>query len=182
VQIDFTEGRLAIKIDPSGNLLQSFIDLNNLALSRFNAEERTRIGVHTCPGSDRDSTHSAEVEYAELLPHLFQLMAGNFYIALAGEKNRLEVLKTIRAHMKPDHRIFVGVVAPIDPKIETPEEVCERVLEAAEYIPLSQLGTTDDCGFSPFSDDTSTTRDTAFAKIQARVAGTAMASKLLGDR
>jgi 5-methyltetrahydropteroyltriglutamate--homocysteine methyltransferase len=40
VQIDFTEGRLAIKIDPSGNLLQSFIDLNNLALSRFNAEER----------------------------------------------------------------------------------------------------------------------------------------------
>jgi 5-methyltetrahydropteroyltriglutamate--homocysteine methyltransferase len=32
VQIDFTEARLAIKIDPSGNLLHSFIDLNNLAL------------------------------------------------------------------------------------------------------------------------------------------------------
>jgi 5-methyltetrahydropteroyltriglutamate--homocysteine methyltransferase len=182
VQIDFTEGRLAIKIDPSGNLLQSFIDLNNLALSRFNAEERMRIGVHTCPGGDRDSTHSAEVDYAELLPHLFQLLAGNFYIALAGEKNRLQVLKTIRAHMKPDHRVFVGVVAPMDPRIETPEEVCERVLEAAEYIPVAQLGTTDDCGFSPFSDDTSRTRDTAFAKIRARVAGTAMASELLRDR
>ena len=181
VQIDFTEGRLAIKIDPSGNLLQSFIDLNNLALSRFNSEERMRIGVHTCPGSDRDSTHSADVDYAELLPHLFQLLAGNFYIALAGEKNRLAVLKTIRDHMKPHHRIFVGVVAPIDPRIETPEEVCERVLEAAEYIPLAQLGTTDDCGFSPFSDDTTRTRDTAFAKIRARVAGTAMASELLGD-
>ena len=181
VQIDFTEGRLAIKIDPSGNLLQSFIDLNNLALCRFNGEERMRIGVHTCPGGDRDSTHSAEVDYAELLPHLFQLMAGNFYIALAGEKNRLEVLKIIRAHMKPEHRVFVGVIAPIDPKVETPEEVCERVLEAAEYIPVAQLGTTDDCGFSPFSDDTSTTRDTAFAKIRSRVAGTAMASELLGD-
>jgi 5-methyltetrahydropteroyltriglutamate--homocysteine methyltransferase len=33
VQVDFTEGRLAMKIDPSGNLLNSFIDLNNLALS-----------------------------------------------------------------------------------------------------------------------------------------------------
>jgi 5-methyltetrahydropteroyltriglutamate--homocysteine methyltransferase len=163
-------------------LLQSFIDLNNLALSRFNAEERMRIGVHTCPGGDRDSTHSAEVDYAELLPHLFELMAGNFYIALAGEKNRLEVLKTIRAHMRADHRVFVGVVAPMNPRIETPEEVCERVLEAAEYIPVAQLGTTDDCGFSPFSDDTSRTRDTAFAKIQARVAGTAMASELLRDR
>src|SRR5687768_8527152 len=32
VQIDFTEARLAIKIDPSGALLGSFIDLNNLAL------------------------------------------------------------------------------------------------------------------------------------------------------
>ena len=45
------------------------------------------------------------------------------------------------------------------------------MLEAAEYIPPDQLGTTDDCGFSPFSDDTSTTRDTAFAKIRARVLG-----------
>ena len=181
VQIDFTEGRLAVKIDPSGNMLQSFIDLNNLALSRFNGEERMRIGVHTCPGGDRDSTHSAEVDYAELLPHLFELMAGNFYIALAGEKDRIRVLKIIRAHMKSNHRVFIGVVAPINPRIETPEEVRDRILEAAEYIPVAQLGTTDDCGFSPFSDDTSTTRDTAFAKIRARVVGTAMASELLGD-
>ena len=53
VQIDFTEVRLAMKIDPSGNLLNSFIDLNNLALSRFTAEQRARIGIHTCPGGDR---------------------------------------------------------------------------------------------------------------------------------
>jgi 5-methyltetrahydropteroyltriglutamate--homocysteine methyltransferase len=44
---------------------------------------------------------------------------------------------------------------------------------------LEQLGTTDDCGFAPFSDDTSTSRDTAFAKIEARVAGTAMSSELI---
>jgi 5-methyltetrahydropteroyltriglutamate--homocysteine methyltransferase len=182
VQIDFTEGRLAVKIDPTGNLLNSFIDLNNLALSRFSAAERSRIGVHTCPGGDRDSTHSAEVDYADLLPSLFQLKAGNFYIALAGERDRGHVLRIIRKHLKPEHRVFVGVVAPIDPRVETPEEVCERVLEAAEYIPVAQLGTTDDCGFSPFSDDTSTTRDTAFAKIRARVLGTEMAARKLGER
>ena len=115
VQIDFTEGRLAVKIDPSGDLLHSFIDLNNLALSRFSAEDRRRIGVHTCPGSDRDSTHSGDVDYAELLPSLFELKAGNFYIALAGETDRVRVLKIIRDHMKPDQRIFVGVVAPDRP-------------------------------------------------------------------
>lgn len=180
VQIDFTEGRLAVKIDPSGELLHSFIDLNNLALSRFSDEERRRIGVHTCPGSDRDSTHSGDVDYAALLPSLFELMVGNFYIALAGEKDHGRVLQNIRGHMRPGQRVFVGVVAPIDPRVETPEEVRDRTLQAAKYIPLEQLGTTDDCGFAPFCDDTSTTRGTAFAKIRARVAGTALASEALG--
>src|SRR5438270_943623 len=149
VQIDFTEGRLAVKIDPPGELLHSFIDLNNLALARFSAEDRKRLGVHTCPGSDRDSTHSGDVDYADLLPSLLELMVGNFYIALAGEKDRVRVLKIIRDHMKPGQRIFIGVVAPIDPRVETPEEVRDRTLEAANTIPVDQLGTTDDCGFSP---------------------------------
>ena len=82
--------------------------------------------------------------------------------------------------MKPDQRIFIGVVAPIEPRIETAEEVRDRILEAAQYIPVEQLGTTDDCGFSPFSDDTSTTRDTAFAKIRARVLGTVLAAEIIG--
>jgi 5-methyltetrahydropteroyltriglutamate--homocysteine methyltransferase len=180
VQIDFTEGRLAVKIDPSGNLLHSFIDLNNLALSRFSAEERRRIGVHTCPGSDIDSTHSGDVDYAELLPSLFELNVGSFYVAVAGERDRASVLKGIRENMKPGQRVFVGVISPIDPHVETPREVADRVLEAADYIPLEQLGTTDDCGFSPFCDDTSTTRETAFAKIRARVLGTALAAEQLG--
>lgn len=182
VQIDFTEARLAVKIDPSGALLNSFIDLNNLALSRFSAEERAKIGVHTCPGADRDSTHSAEVDYAELLPSLFQMKVGNFYVALAGEKDHAHVLRIIRKYLKPDQRVFVGVVAPIDPHVETAEEVRDRVLEAAGTIPVAQLGTCDDCGFSPFSDDTSTTRETAFAKIRARVEGTALAAQKLGGR
>jgi 5-methyltetrahydropteroyltriglutamate--homocysteine methyltransferase len=180
VQVDFTEGRLAVKIDPTGHLLHSFIDMNNLALGRFSAEERARIGVHTCPGGDRDSTHSADVDYAELLPSLFQLKAGNFYIALAGELDRPRVLDIIRRHRAPEHRVFVGVIAPIDPRVESPEEVRDRVLEAASYIPAERLGTTDDCGFSPFADDVSTTRDTAFAKIRARVVGTELASQALG--
>jgi 5-methyltetrahydropteroyltriglutamate--homocysteine methyltransferase len=179
VQIDFTEGRLAMKIDPSGHLLSTFVDLNNLALSRFSADERRRIGVHTCPGGDRDSTHSADVDYAELLPSLFELRAGRFYVALAREPDPVRVLKIIRQHMKPDQQVFIGVTAPIDPRIESPQEVRDRVLDAAKYIPVERLGTTDDCGFSPFSDDTSTSRDTAFAKIRARVMGTALAESVL---
>jgi 5-methyltetrahydropteroyltriglutamate--homocysteine methyltransferase len=182
VQIDFTEGRLAVKIDPSGKLLHSFVDLNNLALARFSADDRKKLGVHTCPGSDRDSTHSGDVDYAKLLPSLFQLNVGNFYVALAGEKDRARVLKIIREQIRPDQRVFVGVVSPIDPRVETPQEICDRVLEAAEYIPIEQLGTCDDCGFSPFCDDTTTTREKAFEKIRSRVLGTALADKRLGGQ
>ena len=182
VQIDFTEGRLAMKIDPGGELLARFIDLNNLALSRFSPKERSHLGVHTCPGGDRDSTHSADVDYAQLLPSLFDLEVRNFFVAVAGERDRPRTLSMIRKHLRPGQRVFVGVVAPIDPHVETAEEVRDRVLEAADYIPLEQLGTTDDCGYSPFCDDTSTTRETAFAKIRARVEGTRLAESLLLGR
>src|ERR1700729_2728430 len=118
VQIDFTEGRLAVKLDPTGDLLNSFIGLNNLALSGFTPEERQRIAVHTCPGGDRDSTHSADVDYAELLPSLFELNVGNLYIALAGEQDRPRLLKAIKRYLRPDQTVFVGVVAPIDARLE----------------------------------------------------------------
>lgn len=180
VQIDFTEGRLAVKLDPTKGLLRAFVGLNNRVLERFSRAERKRIGVHTCPGGDQDSTHSADVDYGEFLPSLFELNVGRFYIQLASEKDRGRVLRIIKEHARPDHAIFVGVIDPINPRIETPEEVRDRVLEAAEFIPLAQLGTTDDCGFAPFGDDTSTARDTAFAKISARVAGTKLAARALG--
>jgi len=58
---------------------------------------------------------------------------------------------------------------------------------AARYIPSERLGSTDDCGFSPFSIDlkpkhgsTDTARDIAFQKIKSRVEGTRMASEKLG--
>ena len=179
-QIDFTEARLSLKLDPSGGLLSAFVDLNNQVLGELTADERARVGVHTCPGGDRDSTHSADVDYADLLPTLFRMDVHDFFIQLASEADRERVLRIIGEHATGDRRVFVGVVDPIDPRIETAEEVAERILEAARFIDPDHLGTTDDCGFSPFGDDTSTSRDIAFAKITARVEGTALASQRLG--
>ena len=180
VQIDFTEARLSLKLDPSGGLLRNFVALNNKVLERFGAEERQRIGVHVCPGGDHDSTHSADVDYAGLLPELFQLNAGRFYLQMASEPDKKRALGMVRQLLRPNHTVFVGVIDPIDPKVETAAEVRDRVLEAASILPAAQLGTTDDCGFAPFADDTSTARDVAFSKIRARVEGTEMAARVLG--
>jgi 5-methyltetrahydropteroyltriglutamate--homocysteine methyltransferase len=165
-----------LKLDPSGGLLRSFIDLNNGVLRRFSADERAQIGVHTCPGGDRGSTHSADVDDTSLLPTLLELEAGNSYVQLASESDPRRALGALRENLRPDQHVFVGVTDPIDPRVETPEEVRDRVLEAAEFIPLDRLGTTDDCGFSPFGDDTSTSREVAFAKIRARLEGTELAA------
>ena len=180
VQVDFTEARLSLKLDPSGGLLKMFIDLNNSVLERFSEQERKKIGIHSCPGGDHDSTHSADISYAALLPLLFQLKAGNFYLEYAGEKDKSLVLATIKENLQPGQTVFLGVTVVLNPRIETPEEIAEAIEEAAQFIPLAQLGTTDDCGFSPFADDLSTSRDIAFAKIRARIEGTKLAENRLG--
>ncbi len=179
VQIDFTEARLAIKLDPSKGLLKMFIDLNNQVLDRFTESERKKIGIHTCPGGDHDSTHSADISYSELLPLLFELHAGNFYLEYAAEKDKTSTLKAIKDSSRPNQKIFLGVTNVLNPRIETPQEICDLIVEASEYLPIAQLGTTDDCGFSPFADDVSTAREIAFAKISARIRGTELAEKKL---
>jgi 5-methyltetrahydropteroyltriglutamate--homocysteine methyltransferase len=122
------------------------------------------------------------VDYEGLLPELFQLKAGRFYLQMTSEPNRKEIFQQIRQCMGKDHLVLIGVTSPICSRIETPEEVCASLLEAASWIPADQLGSTDDCGFSPFADDTSTARDIAFAKVRSRVEGTAMAAQRLGLR
>jgi 5-methyltetrahydropteroyltriglutamate--homocysteine methyltransferase len=148
-------------------------------INRFTEQERKRIGVHSCPGGDHDSTHSADISYENLLPLLFQLNAGNFYLEYAGEKEKQSVLESIKENIKPSQIVFLGVTDVLNPRIETPEEICETILEATRIIPVQQFGTTDDCGFSPFADDTSTARDIAFAKIKSRIEGTKLAEAAL---
>ncbi len=180
VQLDCSLTRLTLKLDPSKGLLRDFVALDNEVLGRFGAGDRARIGVHTCPGADQDSVHSLDVDYTELLPDLFTMKAGNFYLSMASEPDPGRVLHVARDCSTDDQRIFVGVTDPIDPRVETAEEVCDRVLEAANHIPVERLGTCDDAGFAPWADDTSTSRDVTFAKIEARVHGTRMAAEKLG--
>jgi methionine synthase II (cobalamin-independent) len=197
VSIDFTEGRLACRNDPNNpwtgrGMLAHFIELNNRVLDRFSPEERKNIGIHTCPGGDCDATHSADVDYADLLPSMFKMNAGYFLIQLASEKDKEYVYKLIGEHSRGDANgtrqvCFIGVINPQNPRVETPEEVRDALLLASKYIPKERLGSTDDCGFSPFSIDVKpkhgspdVARDIAFQKITARIKGAEMASEKLG--
>jgi methionine synthase II (cobalamin-independent) len=197
VSIDFTEGRLATRNDPRNpwtgrGMLSYFVELDNRVLDRFSAEERSRIGVHTCPGGDRDSVHSADVPYNDLLPSMFQLNASYFLIQLASERDKDPVYEAIGHHLRDDANgvaqfAYVGVINPLNPRVESPDEVRDALIRAANFIPQERLGSTDDCGFSPFSIDEKpshgspdSARDIAFQKIANRVAGTTAAAEKLG--
>ena len=117
-----------------------------------------------------------------VLPLIFDLHVKHFYVSLASERDRKKILTMIREYIQPDHRIFIGVIDPIDARVESAEQVCDRILEAARFINMEQLGTTDDCGYAPFSDDESTTRAKCYDKIRARVDGTRMAERILNTR
>jgi methionine synthase II (cobalamin-independent) len=197
VSIDFTEGRLANKNDARNpwtgrNMLQEFIDLNNRVIDRFSAEERRNIGIHTCPGGDCDSVHSKEVPYERLLEHMFDLNAGYFLIQCASEEDKEKVYRLCGQYSRADaggvpQVCFVGVIDPLTPEIESPQQVRDDLLAAARHIPVERLGATDDCGFSPFSRDVKPkhgspdfARDVAMRKIAARLEGTRLASEELG--
>ena len=197
VSIDFTEGRLATRADPrnpwtGAGMLPHFIELINRVLERFSSEERANIGVHTCPGGDRDSVHSADVPYSDLLPEIFKLNAGYFLIQFASERDKDPVLELIGKHSRDDadgvpQVCYLGVTVTQSPRVESAEEIADLLVHAADFIPKERLGATDDCGFSPFSIDEKPNhgspdyaRDVAFQKIAARVEGAKMAADRLG--
>jgi len=197
VSVDFTEGRLATRADPRNpwtgrGLLPHFIELNNRVFERFTPEERQNIGVHTCPGGDRDAVHSADVPYVNLLPEMFKMNAGYFLIQLASERDKEPVYELIGQHSREDadgvaQMCYIGVINPLNPRVESPDEVRNALVTAANYIPRERLAATDDCGFSPFSIDEKPNygspdyaRDVAFQKITNRVEGARAAAEALG--
>src|SRR5262249_49683990 len=136
VSVDFTEGRLSCRNDSRNpwtgrKMLGHFIELNNRVLDRFTPAERMNIGVHTCPGGDCDSVHSADVPYNDLLPSLFKMNAGYFLIQLKSERNPEQVYKDIAASLRTDangvkQMAYVGVINPGNPRVESAQEVCNQ--------------------------------------------------------
>lgn len=68
-------------------------------------------------------------------------------------------------HALRDKRIMVGVIDLNDPSVETAEQVAERIRRAMTSVPVENIVVAPDCGLKYLP------RDTAYAKMEAMVAG-----------
>ena len=85
-------------------------------------------------------------------------------ISIEAAQPRLD-LAQLRPLVESGKRIMVGVLDLGDPRVETPEEVAERLRAALEYVPAEQLIVAPDCGMKYLP------ADTAFNKLRAMVEG-----------
>ena len=111
------------------------------AVALLRATSAQRIGVHTCPGGDRDSTHSADVDYAELLPSLFELQGRQLLHRArrrAGPRARAEDHPP--AHEARPAGLRRRRRADRSARRDAPRRCATACSRRREYIPLEQLG------------------------------------------
>ncbi|CAF1525745.1 unnamed protein product [Adineta ricciae] len=152
VQLDFAKIELTLKMKQNANLLKEFIEINNRLLNRFSREEQKKIEVHVCFDNKSDNVQSSGIDYSEVLEQI-----------------------------QPHQRVFIGVTDSTNEHVETAEEIRDLIPKAAKYIPIDQLGTTDDCGFAPYNDSEPISREKCYDKIRARIQGTKLAEEILNQ-
>ena len=198
VSVDFTEGRLATREDPrnpwtGAGLLPHFIELINRVMARFSAEERTNIGVHTCPGGDRDSVHSRRRALQQ--PAAARCSTSTRATSSSSWRPSATATRSTRPSARTSARTPTALrrwptwAPPSRSRrgSSRAQEIADQLIRAANFIHKNQIGSTDDCGFSPFSIDEKPNhgspdyaREVAFGKIKSRVEGSRMAADKLG--
>jgi 5-methyltetrahydropteroyltriglutamate--homocysteine methyltransferase len=118
--------------------------------------------VHMCFGYAH-VVHQRPHGYS-FLPELDQTVADVISIEAAQPELDLAVLRSL-----PSKTIMLGVISLGDPKAETPEIVRDRIRRALDVLPPERLMIAPDCGMKYLS------RDLAFAKLSAMVAGARLA-------
>jgi len=178
VSVDFTEAGSRTRTTRAPvdgqDMLDEFIELNNRVLDRFSAAERVNIGrtraraatATACtPGGAVRAAAVEDVQHQRrVLPDPVLERGGPRDVyRMCGKYSRED------ANGVPQV-CFMGVINPLDPRVETAEEVRDQLVLAAKHIPVERLGATDDCGFSPFSRDVkpSTARRTSRATSRCR--------------
>ena len=107
-------------------------------------------------------------QYEQIFPALAKSTIDQISLECIHSKVPLELLKLLKGK-----DVLVGVIDVATDRVETAAEVAQVIQRAAKYVPPRRLYPCTNCGMAPMG------RDIALAKLQALVAGTALARKKL---
>jgi 5-methyltetrahydropteroyltriglutamate--homocysteine methyltransferase len=145
------------------------------ALERAAQGLKCKTCVHICYGYgiqaniDWKRTLGAEWrQYDEIFPALAKSRIDQISLECIHSKVPIELLELLKGK-----DVLVGVIDVATDVVETPQEVAATIAAAAKYVPAKRLYPCTNCGMAPMD------RDIAVRKLQALVAGSALARKKL---
>jgi 5-methyltetrahydropteroyltriglutamate--homocysteine methyltransferase len=118
------------------------IELDNAVMVEFPA---VTFGFHLCRGNQA-SRWLVEGGYDRIARSVFKRVRAQ-RLLLEYDDPRSGSFEPLR-EVPEDKMVVLGLVTTKRPKLETPEELVSRIIEASHFVPLERLALSPQCGFA----------------------------------
>jgi 5-methyltetrahydropteroyltriglutamate--homocysteine methyltransferase len=140
-----------------------------------------RIRFHTCYSIDM-GPRTNDVELKNVIDIILKIRAGAYSFEASNPRHEHEWKVWSTVDLPGDKILIPGVITHSTVLVEHPELVCDRILRFAQIVGRERVIAGADCGFGTFAGVMTIHPTIAWAKLEALVAGTRLASAQLWGR
>ena len=142
------------------DLAEIFVQMNNAAIEA--APEDLILTTHVCRGNYR-STWAASGGYQPVAAYLFGRENVHAYY-LEFDSERAGDFSPL-AEVSGDKQVVLGLISSKTSELEDKQTIINRIKEASQYLPLSRLCLSTQCGFASTEEGNELTEEQQWAKI-----------------
>lgn len=142
------------------DLAEIFVQMNNAAIEE--APEDLILTTHVCRGNYR-STWAASGGYQPVAAYLFGRENVHAYY-LEFDSERAGDFSPL-AEVSGDKQVVLGLISSKTSELENKQTIINRIKEASQYLPLSRLCLSTQCGFASTEEGNELTEEQQWAKI-----------------
>ena len=144
--------------DPE-KLIDLCIELDNAIIQ---GHPGVTFGLHVCRGNNQ-SKYYAEGDYEPIARIFAKTLFQRFLLEYDDRRSGgFEPLQ----HLPEDRVAVLGLVTTKKPRLETEEELKQRIEEAARYVPMERLALSPQCGFASTMEGNRVTPEDQRAKLE----------------
>lgn len=142
------------------DLAEIFVQMNNAAIE--GTPEDLILTTHVCRGNYR-STWAASGGYQPVAAYLFGRENVHAYY-LEFDSERAGDFSPL-AEVSGDKQVVLGLISSKTSELEDKQTIINRIKEASQYLPLSRLCLSTQCGFASTEEGNELTEEQQWAKI-----------------